>query len=392
VAAPASNVFEINTAIRMAPGKEQMDQSDIDDIRVLLIEDDEDDYVLLSNLLTEVPAARYKITWTQTYEEGLRELEKGDYDVCLLDYLLGVRNGLEILSTLAESPKRPPIIVLTGQGDYHVDLKAMEYGAADYLIKVEMTGHALERAIRYAMERKRSKDALRESERQLKRLSSALLKVQENERRMLAAELHDNLGQLLTAIKFNIEGVLARMDPGESSTRDLNALIPNIQAAVEQVRNMYTGLMPTALDDLGILATLSWFCREFQKDHPTIRLERKLDANERDISADLRLVIFRIAQDALKNVAAHSGADSASISLSSENGSIRLDIGDNGTGFDVSRVMSTACSNCGLGLMSMKRRAELSGGSFQIDSCEGEGTSIRVRWPVNAVVQGDDWM
>ena len=369
-----------------------MDQSEIDDIRVLLIEDDEDDYVLLSNLLTEVPAARYKITWTQTYEEGLRELEKGDYDVCLLDYLLGVRNGLEILSTLAESPKRPPIIVLTGQGDYHVDLKAMQYGAADYLIKVEMTGHALERAIRYAMERKRSKDALRESERQLKRLSSALLKVQENERRMLAAELHDNLGQLLTAIKFNIEGVLARMEPGESSTRDLNALIPNIQAAVEQVRNMYTGLMPTALDDLGILATLSWFCREFQKDHPTIRLERKLDANERDISADLRLVIFRIAQDALKNVAAHSGADSASISLSSENGSIRLDIGDNGTGFDVSRVMSTACSNCGLGLMSMKRRAELSGGSFHIDSCEGEGTSIRVRWPVNAVVQDDDWM
>lgn len=390
--APASKVFEINTAIRMAPGKEQMDQSEIDDIRVLLIEDDEDDYVLLSNLLTEVPAARYKITWTQTYEEGLRELEKGDYDVCLLDYLLGVRNGLEILSTLAESPKRPPIIVLTGQGDYHVDLKAMQYGAADYLIKVEMTGHALERAIRYAMERKRSKDALRESERQLKRLSSALLKVQENERRMLAAELHDNLGQLLTAIKFNIEGVLARMEPGESSTRDLNALIPNIQAAVEQVRNMYTGLMPTALDDLGILATLSWFCREFQKDHPTIRLERKLDANERDISADLRLVIFRIAQDALKNVAAHSGADSASISLSSENGSIRLDIGDNGTGFDVSRVMSTACSNCGLGLMSMKRRAELSGGSFHIDSCEGEGTSIRVRWPVNAVVQDDDWM
>ena len=292
-----------------------MDESDTGDIRVLLIEDDEDDYVLLFNLLTEVSAARYQVTWTQTYEEGLRELEKGDYDVCLLDYLLGVRNGLEILSTLEESPRRPPIIVLTGQGDYLVDLKAMEYGAADYLLKDEMTGHTLERAIRYAMERKKSEDALRESEKQLKRLSSALLKVQENERRMLAAELHDNLGQLLTAIKFNIEGVLARMDPRESHTRDLNALIPNIQTAVEQVRNMYTELMPTALDDLGILATLNWFCREFQKDHPAIRLERKLDANEREISADLRLVIFRIAQDALKNIATHSGADFASISL-----------------------------------------------------------------------------
>jgi signal transduction histidine kinase len=359
-----------------------MDERDFGDIRVLLIEDDEDDYILLRNLLKEVPAAQYKVTWTQTYEEGLGEIEKGVYDVCLLDYLLGGRNGVEMLSTLEESPERPPIIILTGQGDYLVDLKAMEYGAADYLLKDEMTAHALERSIRYAMERKKSRDALGESERQLKRLSSALLKVQENERRTLAAELHDNLGQLLTAIKFNIEGVLARMDPDERSTRDLNALIPNIQAAVEQVRNMYTELMPTALEDLGILATLNWFCREFQKDHPAILVERRFEANEHEISVDLRLVIFRIVQDALKNVAAHSKADRACVLLTRENGFLSLDIGDNGTGFDVPGAMSITCSNCGLGLMSMKRRAELSGGSFRIDSDEGKGTRVRVRWPL----------
>jgi signal transduction histidine kinase len=365
-----------------ASRKNQMVERDFGDIRVLLIEDDEDDYILLRNLLSEVPAAQYKVTWVQTYEEGLGEIKKGVYDVCLLDYLLGVRNGLEMLSALEESPERPPIIILTGQGDYLVDLKAMEYGAADYLIKDEMTGHMLERSLRYAMERKKSKDALGESERQLKRLSSALLKVQENERRMLASELHDNVGQLLTAIKFNIEGVLARMDPNEMFTRDLNALIPNIQTAVEQVRNMYTELMPTALDDLGILATLNWFCREFQKDHPSIRVERKFEANEQEISADLRLVIFRIVQDALKNVAAHSKADRARVLLTNENGCLRLDIGDNGTGFDVPGAMSIACSNCGLGLMSMKRRAELSGGSLRIDSGEGKGTLVRVEWPV----------
>jgi signal transduction histidine kinase len=342
---PASEFFRINTAINVVPGKEQMDDKDIGDIKVLLIEDDEEDYLLVSNLLTEVPAARYQLT-------------------------------------LEESSERPPIIVLTGQGDYLVDLKAMQYGAADYLLKDQMTEHALERAIRYAMERKKSEDALKESEKQLKRLSSALLNVQENERRAVAAELHDNLGQLLTAIKFNIEGVLARMDPNESYTKDLSVLIPNIQSAVEQVRNMYTELMPTALEDLGILPTLNWFCREFQKDHSSIHLKRSFDASEQDISADLRLVIFRIAQDALKNIAAHSGADHAGISLTSEDGYINLDIFDNGKGFNVSHAMSTACSNCGLGLMSMKRRAELSGGSFQIDSYEGRGTFIKVRWPL----------
>ena len=353
-------------------------------IGVLLIEDDEDDYFLVGRLLAEISSARYKLTWIQTCEEGLKELEKGTYDVCLLDYHLGSKSGLEILSKVEESQATPPIIVLTGHGDYLVDLKAMKYGAADYLVKDQMSEHLLERAIRYSMDRKRSKDALLESERQLKHLSSALLKVQENERKMVAAELHDNLGQLLTAIKFKIESVLVRMDLDQSCNRDLNSIILNIQLAVEQVRNMYTQLMPTLLDDLGILATLSWFCRKFREGHPNIEAELELKVSEQEISADLRLVIFRIVQEALNNAAAHSKANCARVSLIIENGYIKLDVGDNGTGFDVSQAMSLACENSGLGLMSMKRRAELSGGSFEIVSSEDGGTFVRVRWPLAA--------
>ncbi len=261
----------------------------------------------------------------------------------------------------------------------------MKYGAADYLVKGQISAHTLERAIRYAMERKKSQDALSESEGQLKRLSSALLNVQENERRMLADELHDELLQLLTAIKLKIEAVMVRLDPNQSPAKDLEALIPNIQAAVAQVRNMYTELRPTALDDLGILATLRGFCREFQKEHPSIQVERQFEVNERQISAELRLVIFRIVQDALKNVAAHSKADLARVSLVGEKGLVRLDVVDNGTGFNVSRAMSNTDSISGLGLMSMKRRAELSGGSFHIDSSEGRGTLVRAQWPITSL-------
>ena len=360
-------------------GKKQMDMRDFRKIRVLLIEDDEDDSILLEGLLAEVASVKYEVTWSQTYEEGLQELEKGIYDVCLLDYHLGSRDGLEILSIMEESAEKPPIIILTGQGDYMVDLRAMKYGAADFLVKDQMSGPMLERVIRYSIERKKSKDALWESERQLKHLSSALLKVQENERRAVAAELHDDLGQLLTAIKFNIESVLVRMEPEESYTRDLQALIPTIQAAVEQVRNIYTGLMPTVLDDLGILATLSWFCREFQNDHPGIEVGINSEVSEQDISADLKLEIFRIVQDALNNVAVHSKADHARVSLLGEDRCIWLEIWDNGNGFDVSHTLSGS-QTCGLGLMSMKRRAELSAGSFQIESAVGSGTLIRVKW------------
>ncbi|MGA2402516.1 MAG: response regulator, partial [Syntrophobacteraceae bacterium] len=176
-----------------------MDKRDLRNIRVLLIEDDEDDCIVLEGLLAGVPSTKYEITWTQTYEDGLKKLERGIYDICLLDYHLGPRSGLEILGMVEDSAERPPIIILTGQGDYTLDLKAMKYGAADFLVKDQMSGPVLERAIRYSIERKKSKDELRESERQLKHLSSALLKVQEIERRTVAAELHDNLGQLLTA-------------------------------------------------------------------------------------------------------------------------------------------------------------------------------------------------
>jgi len=361
-----------------------MSERDLHHIRVLLIEDDEDDHFLVDRLLAEVSSTQYKLTWVQTYEDGLKELEEGTYDVCLLDYHLGSKSGLEILSKVEESQATPPIIVLKGHGDYLVDLKAMKYGAADYLVKDQMSEHLLERAIRYSMDRKRSKDALLESERQLKHLSSALLKVQENERKMVAAELHDNLGQLLTAIKFKIESVLVRMGLDQSCNRDLNSIILNIQLAVEQVRNMYTQLMPTLLDDLGILATLSWFCRKFREGHPNIEAELELKVSEQEISADLRLVIFRIVQEALNNAAAHSKANCARVSLIIENGYIKLDVGDNGTGFDVSQAMSLACENSGLGLMSMKRRAELSGGSFEIASSEDGGTFVRVRWPLAA--------
>ena len=149
----------------------------------------------------------------------------------------------------------------------------------------------------------------------MKQLAAALLRVQENERRKVAAELHDDFGQFLPAVKFHIESVLERMDPGDSCAWTLKELIPSIQGAIERVRNMYTELMPTVLDDLGILPTLRWFCREFQKDHPDIDVETQFGVAEHEVAPDLKLVIFRVVQDALKNVATHSGAGLLRVSL-----------------------------------------------------------------------------
>ena len=121
--------------------------------RVLLVEDDEDDYLLTRDLLDEIPGGSYMLEWVTTYDAGLTAVGTRRHDVCLIDYRLGADSGLDLLRTLLEAGCRAPIILLTGQGDSGVDSAAMQAGAADYLVKGEITVATLERAIRHARDR-----------------------------------------------------------------------------------------------------------------------------------------------------------------------------------------------------------------------------------------------
>lgn len=141
------------------PGAFQME------VRVLLVEDDEDDFTLTRDLLTDVWGARVQLDWARTYVEGLRMLTQGSYDVVLLDYRLGERTGLDFLGRLPLEEDSPPVILLTGQGDRETDLLAMQAGAADYLAKSGLNSTMLERSMRYAIERHRAKLARHEAER-----------------------------------------------------------------------------------------------------------------------------------------------------------------------------------------------------------------------------------
>lgn len=119
--------------------------------RILHIDDDEDDYIILRDMLAEIESTSYSIDWAKNEEEGLRKLKDHEYDLCLLDYLLGPTNGIDVLKTMMAQNIDVPIILLTGQGDDIVDKQAMEAGAVDYLTKGRFTTQALERIIRYAI-------------------------------------------------------------------------------------------------------------------------------------------------------------------------------------------------------------------------------------------------
>ena len=224
--------------------------------------------------------------------------------------------------------------------------------------------------------RKQMEEVLKESGEELRRLSVQLLAAQENERKWIAQELHDSIGQTLVAVKFALERKVDQMGgapaPPEISLEDILSMVQN---GVEETRRITTNLRPSILDDLGILATINWFCREFQKVYPHIQVQRQVEVQEQEVPDSLKIVIFRILQEAMNNIAKHSRANTVVLGLARKNDRITLRIQDNGVGFDP--------ENCrkGLGLSSMKERSRLSGGIFILESGPGKGSHMEVRWP-----------
>jgi len=239
--------------------------------------------------------------------------------------------------------------------------------------------------IALGIQRQKAEEAFRKSGEELRFLSSQLLTAQETERGRIARELHDGIGQSLSAIKFRVEDALGQLAKGstESSVSNLVNLIPVIQSTVEEVRRITMDLRPSTLDDLGILATIAWLCREFQSTYSTVEIKREINAEESDVPNPLKIVLYRVMQEALNNVAKHSGANMVTISLGRKNNTIQLAIEDNGCGFDVEEARSVESSKRGFGLGSMKERTELSGGTFAINSAKGKGTFVLASWPHN---------
>jgi two-component system cell cycle sensor histidine kinase/response regulator CckA len=139
-------------------------------LRVLLVDDDEDDYIITRDLMSEIDEMSFDLEWVATYNAAVEAIGRGVHDVYLVDYGLGGRNGLDLLREVLHKGCRAPIILLTGQGDHEIDMEAMKAGAADYLVKGQIAAPLLGRSIRYSIERTQVIDALRDSEKQYKRL------------------------------------------------------------------------------------------------------------------------------------------------------------------------------------------------------------------------------
>lgn len=231
--------------------------------------------------------------------------------------------------------------------------------------------------------RERAETELRRARSDLRLLSSQLVAAEQLERKRIARELHDGIGQSLGAIKFGLENcsrLLAAGDPA-AAAHALRGLIDGTKRSVDDLRRVSMNLRPTMLDDIGLLATVSWFTREFRALHRSLRLETLVELREADVPPQVKTPLFRILQEALNNIVSHSRASCAWVLLQRAADSVVLRVRDNGAGFDPASFATVDDAGRGLGLASMRERAEASGGRFVVDSKPALGTHILVHWP-----------
>jgi signal transduction histidine kinase len=232
------------------------------------------------------------------------------------------------------------------------------------------------------VERKRTEKALRESEKQLRYLSSQLMATQERERRRISRELHDELMQAMAVLKLRLSLIEGGLKGDRGPMRlECESLLQYIDGMIENVRRLSRDLSPFILEDLGLSAALQWLINNLAKNY---NIEASIDVTPIDhlFSQESQIMIYRVFQEALTNIGKHAQASHLSLAIQSQNGSISFLLEDDGKGFDLDQVVAKGAGERGLGLMTMDERVRMLGGTLDIRSQVGGGTRLSFAVPI----------
>ena len=258
-------------------------------------------------------------------------------------------------------------------------------GAIHYPVWVLLIASQIARKYRLrADQRNQALQALEQSREQLQQLTAGLLMAREEERTSIAREIHDVLGQTLTALKMDVAWIRSRSpDAVPAVVQKMAAMTGLIDETIVTVRRIATSLRPAVLDDLGLAAAVEWQSQEFE--HRTgIRCALRTSIDEEELDPLLSTALFRIVQESLTNVARHSRASLVSVTLEHSSTDLLLEIRDDGIGISATDAANTRS----IGLTGMRERAQLVGGGLSISGAAGAGTTVRVRVPRSgAIVQ-----
>jgi PAS domain S-box-containing protein len=243
--------------------------------------------------------------------------------------------------------------------------------------------HHLDGIVEDVTEKKEMEEKLQQTMENLRVLSRRLLEIQEAERRYIARELHDEMGQTLTALRISLKRA-ERPKTIQSTIATIHESVQMVDGLIKQVRSLSIELRPSILDDFGLTAALDWYTN-WVSAKGGFKTAFHTELTEERLSPLLELTCFRIAQEALTNVVRHAKAQHVNVDLSTRNGELCLTVRDDGNGFPVDKIYKRALKGKTFGLLGMEERAFLAGGHLEYKSQPGHGTVVVARFPIKAV-------
>ncbi len=378
-------------------------QLNYQDYNILIVDDTP---VNLEVVIDFLEGYGFGIRMARSGESALKRVEYDRPDIILLDVLMPGMDGFETCRRLKAQPATEdiPIIFMTSLTGTEDKVKGFEVGAVDYVTKplhqeevlARIKTHLRLRDLTLSLEEKNRQleissqvekmrlfEAVSQQRGQLRALTSKLTQVQEAERTQLARELHDEMGQALTAISLNLSSACEALPPDTSPgiKERLAEASWLADQTLEQVRELSLNLRPPMLDDLGLVPTLLWYIKRYTQrvnmevNFETVGLEDR-------VASILETAVYRIVQEALTNIAKHAQtAKNVQIRLERSATAIVVRIKDDGRGFDIAKIMGEQASGNGIGLLGMQERVKLLGGNFNVESQPGQGTFLSITIP-----------
>lgn len=371
-----------------------------DTVRLLYIEDDAKDYLLLRDMLNAIPHSRYQLDWVTTYEEGLTALRNAAHDVYLVDYVLSGEkpDGLRLLKEVFPHGCTVPVIVLTAHGRYDVDAAALNLGVSDYLDKVDMRPAILERMIRYAIQQKRTeaqlRDALSRAE-ELNELKSRFISTVSHEFRTPLSIIRAMAYLIRATLPLEVldgEKVRSRFATIDAQIGHMTSMLEDV-LAYSRVEAGKPDFVPVQIDIGDWCRTLFTEIQDGIED-PT-RLVYETDSVPLVGQADKRL-LRHLVNNLLDNALKYSPAEApVVIRVTRDDGMVCIEVRDKGIGIpeaDLPHLFEPfhraenvgAAPGSGLGLVIVKKSVELHGGRIEFNSEEGVGTTVHVWLPLLA--------
>ena len=343
-----------------------------------MVDDEKNMRTVISQM---VGFAGYECLVAASGEQAIRVMRENPVDVLITDIVMPGMDGIR-LAQEARKKFDVEVIVVTGYTKEYSFEQLAGHGARDFIAKPIRTNELiirLKRVIRereILRERNIAEKALVDRERQLRSLTGRLKEVEEDLRKEIARELHDRVGQNLSALNLNLTllNTYLTEEVKKKAWAILGDSMSLVSETAEHIRDVMAKLRPVGLDDYGLASAIKWYVERFVA-RTGIRVEIHAEEYEKRLPLSKETELFRITQEALTNISKHAEAQNVVVSIKSMGSRIRLSISDNGRGFDLNQEYPSQ-ENTGWGLISMRERVNTLGGKFKVISEPGNGTMV----------------